>query len=82
MCEDCFCEEDMIEADGTVAPITPELVAAMRMIEADLPGAPVPETAWPVFTGEASGALAWTHLERLSRSREAAALLLRYGVPA
>lgn len=72
----CDCED---ETDG--APAYPGIPAQAlndrtREIEAGLPGPRVPETAWPVFLGEASGSLIWDHHERMARSREAALVML------
>jgi hypothetical protein len=50
----------------------------MRDIEADLPGRRVPEEAWQVFLGAESGGIGWGDLERIARSREAAALFLSF----
>jgi hypothetical protein len=72
----CDCED---ETEGAAAyPGIPAeaLTACTREIEADLPGERVPEEAWPVFLGEASGSLIWDHHERMARSREAALVML------
>lgn len=79
MCKDCFSDDDIAAAHGATVMLTPGVVEAMRMIEADLPGERVPETAWPVFLGEESGAIAWQYLQRLARAREAAGILTRMG---
>lgn len=79
MCKDCFSDDDLAAAHGTVVTLTPGVIDAMRTIEADLPGTPVSEAAWPVFLGEESGALAWPDLRRLAQAREAAGVLARMG---
>jgi hypothetical protein len=71
----CDCED---ESDRPALPGIPAqaLKACTREIEADLPGERVPEEAWPVFLGEASGSLVWEQHERMARSREAAMVML------
>ncbi|MDX6805528.1 hypothetical protein [Terrihabitans rhizophilus] len=74
MCESCASPDDD-EALPSFS-ITPALVGVMRDIEADLPGRRVSEEAWQVFFGAESGGIGWGDLERIARSREAAALFL------
>jgi hypothetical protein len=64
--------------DGETQPlvVTPALIRYTREIEVDLPGAPVPDEAWPIFFGAQSGSIAWPHYERMARSREAALVLI------
>ena len=72
MCEGCF---DEFDGNPDRLPISSGLIARTREIEADLPGDPVPEGAWPIFFGIEGGSLLWAHHERMARSREAAMVL-------
>jgi hypothetical protein len=54
------------------AGISPALAARARRIEAALDGAPVPEDAWRIFLGHASGAIAWPHTQRILNALDAA----------
>jgi len=47
----------------------------LRIIDID--GEPAPYEAWAIYFGEASGALDWRVLDRLTRSVDAAKVLLR-----
>lgn len=73
MCDEC----DDVDVSGPLDAATRHrLIDATRGIEADLPGDRVPEKFWRIFLGEETGALAWSHHERMARCWEAATVML------
>lgn len=54
------------------AGISPALAARARRIEARQSGDKVPEEAWHIFLGHASGAIAWPHTQRILAALDAA----------
>jgi hypothetical protein len=70
MCE--YCER--MEGFGPKRNLlTPELIACAQVIESELPGTPAPADAWTIVSGASSGSIQWTHLERITKSLDAAA---------
>jgi hypothetical protein len=67
MCDFCF-DKDPVE-HAALGEITPAIMRRMREIEASIPGEAVPEAAWAVFLGTASGALSWGQYERMAACR-------------
>lgn len=64
---DCY---DYDDAPGARVAITLQVIGRMRALESSFPGEPVPAEVWPVFLGEAGGAIAFGHFERLARCRQ------------
>jgi hypothetical protein len=56
--------------------LTPELIACAQVIERELPGTPAPYEAWTIASGAAAGSIEWTHLERITKSLDAASARL------
>lgn len=69
MCTECFEDE---ENGPAFAP--DEILRLARLIETDMGGELLPERAWAIYLGEATGALDWRSLERMGRALEAARL--------
>jgi len=66
----CDCEDDEIEDDMRVVPLTPAMMRRMVAIEATLPGVRVPDRSWDVFLGRASGGVPFAQLARLQQCRQ------------
>ncbi len=60
MCEACESGE-FAEQRG----IGPALARRARLIEAGLPGEPVPEQDWRILLGQEGGAVVWTNTQRM-----------------
>lgn len=69
MCDAC---DDWEGRERRIGP-PPRLARRAREIERGLPGPPVPEAAWRIALGEASGAIAWADHLRIAGAMQAAA---------
>ncbi len=71
MCDAC---EDWDAREPREPATPPALAPIARDIERSMPGARVPDAAWRIALGEASGAIAWAdHLRILAAFQAAAA---------
>lgn len=71
MCDAC---EDWDAREPRESTTPPELAPIAREIERGMPGARVPDGAWRIALGDASGAIAWAdHLRILAAFQAAAA---------
>lgn len=69
MCE--YCERMEFGPKRNI--LTPELIACAQVIDSELPGPPAPADAWTIVSGASAGAVQWAHLERITKSLDAAA---------
>lgn len=74
----CDCRDDEDEKAAPLAAAALERLARRaRAVERRRPGEAVPEALWPVFFGEASGAIPWHHHARMVACRDIALGMIR-----
>ncbi len=69
MCDWC---EDWAAREPREPGMAPDLAARARVLEREMPGAPLPESSWRIALGQESGAIAWADQLRILAALKAA----------